>query len=254
MSNTRYPRLSTDDRILTESLRGAGTGLQAEQFDSAGHEYLDEVIPKPWGYEYRVYADDLYDVWKLCLLPGQATSMHCHPRKETALLCISGEGRMRLLEREQEVFTGDVVYLAKGVFHETENTSERSLHLIEVEVPRNKFDLVRLRDRYGRRGEQYETGRVDTDAVLGPGRLIPRSKVRVTSPRDGFRFGVSAGLDLISRPDPLLLFAVSLDVSAALDHAITVWPAAVAPHVALHESLYLTIAAGQPETTAPAVR
>ncbi len=237
----RHTRSPSDETVLMDSLLSTRASLQAEQFDSAVHEYLDEVIPKPWGYEFRVYADDLYDVWKLCLFPGEGTSVHCHPRKETALLCLAGSGRMRLLDSEHEVVTGSVVLIGKGVFHSTTNTGADDLHLVEVEVPRNKFDLVRLHDRYGRQGTQYETDRVKDAAVLHPGILTPRSKLRGTVPRDGFRFGVRAGLDLITRPDPYLLFAVALSVADAIDHTITALPASIARRAVMHEQLYLTI-------------
>src|SRR3954447_6527778 len=176
MQRTHHGRSVADEEVLTRSLRSAGTSLQTEQFESDVHGYLDDVIPKPWGYEFRVYADDLYDVWKLCLRPAQSTSVHCHPRKETALLCLAGAGRMTFLDGERPVTRGDVAFIGKGVFHSTECSGPDDLHLVEVEVPRNKFDLVRLRDRYGRQGTQYETERQETDALLHPGHLTPRSK------------------------------------------------------------------------------
>lgn len=248
MDQTRYVRSDIDETVLRNSLREGLISLQAEQFDSTMHEYLDDVIPKPWGYEFRVYADDLYDVWKLCLFPGQGTSVHCHPRKETALLCLAGSGQMRLLGREQAVAAGNVVLLGKGVFHGTENNGHDNLHLVEVEVPRNKFDLVRLRDRYGRQGTQYETERMETDALLRPGNLTPHSKFRATVHRDGFLFGIRAGLDLVTRPDPHLLFAVSLSVGDALDHTITVHRASIVGRAVSPEHLYLTISRPTPQS------
>jgi mannose-6-phosphate isomerase-like protein (cupin superfamily) len=247
MDQKRYARSDIDETLLADSLRGAVLSLQAEQFDSETHGYLDDVIPKPWGYEFRVYADDLYDVWKLCLSPGQGTSVHCHPRKETALLCLAGFGRMRLLDREQPVAAGNVVLLGKGVFHGTENTGQDNLHLVEVEVPRNKFDLVRLRDRYGRQGTQYETERMEADALLRSGHLTPHSKFRAAVRRDAFRFGIRAGLDLVTRPDPHLLFAVSLSVGNALDHTITVHRASIVGRAVAPEHLYLTISRPAPQ-------
>jgi mannose-6-phosphate isomerase-like protein (cupin superfamily) len=248
----RHTRSTSDETVLIDSLLRTRTSLQAEQFDSAVHKYLDEIIPKPWGYEFRVYANDFYDVWKLCLFPGEGTSVHCHPRKETALLCLAGSGYMRLLDSEHEVTTGSVVFVGKGVFHSTTNAGADDLHLVEVEVPRNKFDLVRLRDRYGREGTQYETDPVKDAAVLHPGFLTPRSKLRTIVPKDGFRFGIRAGLDLITRPDPHLLFAVALSVADAIDHTITVIPASIARRAVVHEQLYLTISSpafGSPTST-----
>jgi len=241
MGQTRISRSVVDETELTDLLRATATSLQAEQFESTAHEYLDDVLSKPWGYEFRVYADDLYDVWKLCLRPGQGTSIHCHPRKETALLCLAGTGRMSFLHGDQPVVEGDVALMGKGVFHGIENTGSGDLHLVEVEVPRNKFDLVRLRDRYGRQETQYENERQETDALLRSGHLTPLSKFRTSVRRDGFRFGIRAGLDVVTRPDPGLLFAVSLSVGDALDHAITALPAALTDTAVAPEQLYLTI-------------
>src|SRR5215813_15313447 len=91
----------SDKSYVVKSIVNEKFSLQAELFDS--DSYLDRVIQKPWGYEYRIYADQFYDLWKLCILPEQSTSMHCHPRKETALLCLGGRGTMRFLEGVYEI-------------------------------------------------------------------------------------------------------------------------------------------------------
>ena len=247
MAIRHHRRTTADELVLVDSLRAAPSGLQTEQFDDGSTSYLDDVIPKPWGNEFRVYADDLYDVWKLCLRPGQSTSVHCHPRKETALLCLSGQGRIQLIDDENSISGGDIGIIGKGVFHGTTNAGPDDLHLVEVEVPRNKFDLVRLHDRYGRRGEQYETARANASSALQPGMLVTRSKLRHGVTLDGFQFGVRAGLDLATRPVPNLLFAVSLSVGDALDHQITVLPAAAVARTVDHEQLYLYISRSNSE-------
>ena len=45
----------------------------------------------------------------------------------------------------------------KGVFHQTTATSNSGAFLMEIETPVNKRDLVRLKDKYGREGEGYES-------------------------------------------------------------------------------------------------
>lgn len=111
---------------------------------------------KPWGHEYRIYIDTVHDIWKLSLKAGHKTSTHCHPRKDTILLCLSGSGRLRSCDDEQVIYAGDYVHIKKGAFHSTENIGNDSLDLIEVEMPRNKFDLVRSTDHYGRAQTEYE--------------------------------------------------------------------------------------------------
>jgi mannose-6-phosphate isomerase-like protein (cupin superfamily) len=241
MTSRTFGPSRADERTLVEQLRGSVTGLLSEQFDDSGTDYLNEIIPKPWGHEFRVYADDLYDVWKLCLRPGQGTSVHCHPRKLTALLCLAGSGRMQLLHDELEVTAGDVAVIGRGVFHGTENPAEEDLHLVEVEVPRNKFDLVRLQDRYGRANAGYEALDVAAQVALRPGRVIHRSKHRTGTALDGFVFGISAGLDVASNVHDDVLFAVSLSVAAALEQSVTVLGPSELRTGLDPEQLYLTI-------------
>ena len=97
--------------------------------------FLDELIPKPWGREYRIYADNFYDVWKLELGPGRATSLHYHPRKDTVLMCLCGHGRIQLADTEIDILAGNHIFIGRGVSHATANIGEGELELIEVEHP-----------------------------------------------------------------------------------------------------------------------
>jgi mannose-6-phosphate isomerase-like protein (cupin superfamily) len=193
----------------------------SEHFDK--DVYLDGIIPKPWGHEYRVYADLLYDVWKLSIDPGERTSTHCHPRKETALLCLSGKGRIQRLNRQHEVSTGDMVLLRKGVFHATENIGNEPLELIEVETPRNKLDLVRVRDKYGRQGQGYETRTIDGPiASMASVLHTPAGKLRSLSLHHAYQLEVVSSAELAERDHGDVLFAVSLSLRQAFAHEIRV--------------------------------
>jgi mannose-6-phosphate isomerase-like protein (cupin superfamily) len=216
--------LSMQDTQLFEEAMSANTWktLESEQFEQ--DLYLDEVIPKPWGLEFRVYCDTFFDVWKLTLLPGKATSTHCHPRKETALLCLAGKGQISFLDQESHlVSAGDVVFIPKGVFHSTENLGDSTLELVEVETPRNKFDLVRLQDRYGRSGTRYEqemmSHKVEKMQTL---EYIPGAKLRTVCHQNRFQFSVQGGLGLIHREVPDLMFVVPLSLKSAFLHNIEV--------------------------------
>jgi mannose-6-phosphate isomerase-like protein (cupin superfamily) len=199
-------------------MKGAKAILGAEQFDADGDTYLDGVIDKPWGLEYRVYADMFYDAWALRLRPGHATSMHCHPRKDTALLCLARTGTMHLLDEEKSIGAFDIVHINRGVFHRIENTSDGFLDLVEIEVPRNKLDLVRSGDQYGRTGSGYETQTIGgSAAAMSCAGLAPHSRLRRTSLTGEYRFDIDRGDAIARRADPWALFAVSL----ALHHAIS---------------------------------
>src|SRR5579884_1297592 len=187
-------------------------------------EMLDTLINKPWGYEYRVYADAFYDLWHLCLRPGEITSLHCHPRKVTALICLSGEATVHLLGHRQQVSPLTCLHLGKGVFHATENSGTSDLNLIEVDVPRNKLDLLRARDRYGRARQGYEqpVPQQGMPAMM-PAAHRPGSKLRPFSLHQQYRFAVVSGQEIVSSGEEHHLLCISLGLAGALQHTIEVF-------------------------------
>jgi len=115
------------------------------------------VVPKPWGHEYLMYKNPAVEVWHLFIKQGESTSLHCHPRKKTAMILIDGKAKMRDLggeEHEFEAPSGAII--DAGAFHQTIGVSEGGIHLLEVEVPPDKNDLIRLQDNYGRENKGYE--------------------------------------------------------------------------------------------------
>lgn len=184
--------------------------------------YLDALIEKPWGHEYRFYADMLIDVWKLMLAPRQSTSMHCHPRKETVLMCLGGNLQINFLSHSIRVEAGQYARIPRGVFHSTDNVGRSEAHLVEVETPRNKFDLIRMQDRYGRQGQQYETRNSALEiAPLLEDPTNPYSKIREQDLQGLFRFDVLTGLQIQTGRE-LPDFAVSLSVVAAIGQRIAI--------------------------------
>jgi mannose-6-phosphate isomerase-like protein (cupin superfamily) len=183
-----------------------------------GDDHLNELIPKPWGYEYRVFADDFLDVWHLSIAAGHGTSTHVHPRKVTYLLCLDGEGVMDTLSGPLHVSQGTAVRIGAGAFHGTRSTGDGPLHLVEVEAPRNKFDLIRLRDGYNREREGYES-RHATLTDTSPSRpvpYLPSARLRTACPDGRYRFEIRAGMDIFYRRRPGDLFHIPLGVSGVV--------------------------------------
>lgn len=118
-------------------------------------DYSRIVVHKPWGYEYLMFENDFVAVWILHLKKGEATSMHCHPRKKSSLIVLSGKVLASTLSEwfEPEEL-GGLIYEA-GVFHTTKALTD-DVFVMEIETPPLKKDLVRLKDAYGREGKGYE--------------------------------------------------------------------------------------------------
>ena len=216
-------------------------GFRPGNEDAERDAHLNELIPKPWGYEYRAYADDLLDMWQLCLRPGHRTSMHAHPRKVTYLLCLRGQGYMEGLRGRVEVAAGQLVRIDRGAFHQTVNTaSETDLHLIEVETPRNKLDLVRLRDVYNRVGKGYEHHSVELHSVYKRVPYIPGAYMCRTSPCGEFGFAVTSGMDLHYRGVSSGEFHIPIGFAAFLHADLPILHSG-AGSTPDHETYYLSV-------------
>ncbi len=228
-----------DVRLLSALLKTEGGRLPVEA--SGLEQTLDALVTKPWGYEYRVYADAFYDLWHLRLQPGQSTSLHCHPRKVTALICLRGEANIHLLGQRQQVNAPTCLYLGKGVFHATENSGTSELDLIEVEVPRNKLDLLRARDRYGRTRQGYEQPEPQHPLpAMQPAAHREGARLRTRSLDLQYRFAVMSAHEIARHPQAHHLLCISLGIAAALQHSIEVFAGPLPPQAP--QGSYFTIA------------
>jgi mannose-6-phosphate isomerase-like protein (cupin superfamily) len=133
-------------------------------------EFQGVIVSKPWGYEYLMYQNGIVALWYLHIEHGCGTSMHCHPRKKTGLILISGEARVSFLNDSMNLKALSKLMIRAGLFHSTSAVSPEGIALLEVENPCDKANLVRLEDKYGRKEQPYE-GRdairsIDENCVL----------------------------------------------------------------------------------------
>ncbi|MCT7350828.1 hypothetical protein N4P33_01350 [Streptomyces sp. 15-116A] len=203
-----------DFSSLNEVVR-KGSRIGNERLD--GDDHLNEVVPKPWGMEYRIYVDDFIDVWNLRIEQGQSTSMHVHPRKLTYLLCLAGQGVTDTLTQQYPLGAGTILRIGGGAFHATRSLGPGPLWLVEVEAPRNKFDLIRLRDNYARENTAYETDYAEApDVPAQPVSYLPQARLREKSPGGEFSFSVRAGMDVFYRRRRQDLFHIPLGLTGVI--------------------------------------
>jgi len=115
----------------------------------------NSIVKKPWGYEYLAYENDNVGLWFLNIKKNQSTSMHCHPTKTTGLVILDGIAELSFLNDKRIIQGLDKVMIRRGLFHQTKALSDEVL-LLEIETPKDKHDLVRLADKYGRESKPYE--------------------------------------------------------------------------------------------------
>lgn len=132
-------------------------------------DFSQLVVDKPWGYEYLMYRNPFVQVWSLFIKGNEITSMHCHPNKKTSLVLLEGEAVFSTLNTSIHLKTYDSVIIDVGVFHSTRPVNDNGVRVLEIETPPLKYDLVRLKDEYGRAGTFYEGKnkmRVDNNGYL----------------------------------------------------------------------------------------
>ena len=122
-------------------------------------EFENVEVKKPWGFEYLRYGNDDVALWYLHLDADAATSLHCHPRKKTGLVLLSGEAKISFLNETVSLQAPSRMMIRPGLFHSTRAVSKEGAVLLEIETPRLKGDLVRLEDTYGRKAQPYESGK-----------------------------------------------------------------------------------------------
>ena len=131
--------------------------------------YLNRSVKKPWGYEYVIYNNySKIAVTFIHIKYGHKTSLHCHPSKKTAFIILEGKALVQIgIYKENKKIYNSLsrLVLRPGLFHSLESVSKRGLYALEFEAPYDKNDLLRFKDKYGRKSKNYE-GSQHTKKIL----------------------------------------------------------------------------------------
>ena len=111
-------------------------------------------VEKPWGWELVWAEADDYVGKLLFVREGEALSLQYHEVKDEAWLVHEGRARLELGDvggglEAVEISAGDAFRFRPGTVHRV--TALEDLLVVEVSTPHLE-DVVRLEDRYGRRG------------------------------------------------------------------------------------------------------
>ena len=128
--------------------------------------YDNRIVFKPWGYEYVVYrSGNSLSVTILNINPNKSTSLHCHPKKKTGFILLSGKAliQLGLWKKDSKIYKSpSKLMIRTGLFHSIKCISKKPLIALEFETPVAKNDLVRYYDKYGRENVSYEKGNKKT--------------------------------------------------------------------------------------------
>lgn len=123
--------------------------------------YDNSKVLKPWGEEYNIYRNKKkLAITYLKLKKGESTSVHCHPKKKTGFLILSGIAEVQLGIYKKNIFKYkpmSILVLRPGLFHRIKASRGGDLYALEIETPYIKRDLIRMEDNYGRKNNGYES-------------------------------------------------------------------------------------------------
>lgn len=122
--------------------------------------YDNRIITKPWGREYNIFRiNKKFAITYLKINKGSSTSLHCHPKKKTGFLILSGTAKVQLgiYSKNKYIYKPmSILVLRAGLFHRIEASKSSDLYALEIETPYIKSDLIRFADNYGRKNKDYE--------------------------------------------------------------------------------------------------
>jgi rfaE bifunctional protein nucleotidyltransferase chain/domain len=150
-------------------------------------DYFNKVNDKPWGKEYLAFQNDQIGIWILHVEKDQETSLHCHFKKDTILMNISGCFKINLYDEFKILNTLECLYLPRNTFHGIHSYVNGSV-LMEIEIYTDsitytdKNDLLRIKDIYHRDKNNYETSVVERPPELGEiMEFVPPNKYNISN-------------------------------------------------------------------------
>ena len=125
-------------------------------------DYFNKVNDKPWGKEYLAYQNKNIGIWILHINCDQETSLHCHFKKDTILIPLTGCFKINLYNKYRILHMFDSIFVPRNTFHGIHSYVNNGI-LMEIEVYTenieytDKNDLLRIKDIYNRDKDKYET-------------------------------------------------------------------------------------------------
>ena len=83
--------------------------------------YSNKIVIKPWGQEYNIFINKkIFAITYLKIKKGFSTSLHCHPKKKTGFLILSGMAEVQLGIYKKNIVKFkpmSILVLRPGLFH-----------------------------------------------------------------------------------------------------------------------------------------
>ncbi len=115
---------------------------------------LGRQVFRPWGSYDRLENADNFQVKRLVVKPGAVLSLQKHAHRSEHWVVVKGKARISKNDVEYDLNVNESTYVSVGDIHRIANPFEEDVHIIEVQCGDylGEDDIVRLEDKYGRKG------------------------------------------------------------------------------------------------------
>ena len=114
--------------------------------------YLGNVEDRPWGNYQIIAKNNGYQIKEIKVNKNSKLSLQKHKSRSEFWQIVEGESKITVEEREYYLKEKEHIYIPKNTVHRIENTGEKELIFIEIQLGENleEEDIIRLEDDYGR--------------------------------------------------------------------------------------------------------
>jgi rfaE bifunctional protein nucleotidyltransferase chain/domain len=149
-------------KLLSRELDIANNNILLQNEHHEEINYKDKVCVKPWGHEFLIFKNTKIAIWYVSIKKGGETSLHCHFKKDTLLITLSGVAKIKLLDDEVIALNIlETMFIPRYKFHSLASFSDQTI-IMEIEIFSNelnfsdKNDLLRIEDPFKREKTGYE--------------------------------------------------------------------------------------------------
>lgn len=147
--------VTTNDAVLvaprasSQRLSMVVSELRRRERPEADRGRLDH---RPWGWYESVAVREGFQVKQIVVSPHQALSLQSHNHRSEHWIILSGNARITIDGREQDIGAGGYVYVPLGAIHRLENITDEPVMMVEVQIGTylGEDDIIRYSDRYAR--------------------------------------------------------------------------------------------------------
>ena len=105
-------------------------------------------------------------------------------KKDTLLFVLEGKIKLKTLTKSFILKKNDFILIERKVFHQSKSLSKNGVLVLEFETPINKFDLLRVYDKYNRTLNLYETKISKKTSLKKSLFMLVRNKLNFINPKN----------------------------------------------------------------------